>query len=158
MASKLLPFLALVLTALALVPAGAHLFALPNKIGLDEQDYFTVQSIYRGWALLGAVLLGAILANFLLALRARRRRPAASPWALAGFLLTTASLGVFFLWVYPANQATENWTVVPPDWQALRQHWEYGHAASALLIFAALCSVTIAALRWEVKRDWRERT
>jgi hypothetical protein len=40
-----------VLTALALVPAGAHLFELPNKIGLSQDRYFIVQSIYRGWAL-----------------------------------------------------------------------------------------------------------
>jgi hypothetical protein len=36
--------LALVLTALALVPAGAHLFALPNKIGLAQEQYFIVQN------------------------------------------------------------------------------------------------------------------
>ena len=40
---------AILLTALALVPAGAHLFELPNKIGLSQQDYFVVQGIYRGW-------------------------------------------------------------------------------------------------------------
>jgi hypothetical protein len=36
------------LTALALVPAGTHLFTLPNKIGLDSARYVTAQSIYRG--------------------------------------------------------------------------------------------------------------
>jgi hypothetical protein len=43
------------LTAPALVPVGAHLFELPNKIGLSEEHYFLVQSIYRGWALFGIV-------------------------------------------------------------------------------------------------------
>jgi hypothetical protein len=32
---RLVQFLAIVLTALSLVPAGAHLAELPNKIGLD---------------------------------------------------------------------------------------------------------------------------
>src|SRR5262245_47064777 len=41
---KLLQFVAMVLTALALVPGGAHLFALPNKISLSESDYFIAQS------------------------------------------------------------------------------------------------------------------
>jgi hypothetical protein len=50
---KSLQFVALVLTALALVPGGAHLFALPNKIHLSESSYFVAQTIYRGWALLG---------------------------------------------------------------------------------------------------------
>jgi hypothetical protein len=35
---KTLQFVAMVLTALALVPGGAHLFALPNKIHLRETD------------------------------------------------------------------------------------------------------------------------
>jgi hypothetical protein len=66
-------FLAVMLTALALVPAAAHLFALPNKIGLDSARYFTVQGIYRGWSMFGFMLLGALVANLGLAL------PAAPP-------------------------------------------------------------------------------
>jgi hypothetical protein len=53
----------LMLTALALVPAGTHLLALPNKIGLPQDQYFIVQGIYRGWAFLGAVLMAAIVAD-----------------------------------------------------------------------------------------------
>jgi hypothetical protein len=34
MALRMVQFLAIVLTALALVPTGAHLFELPNKINL----------------------------------------------------------------------------------------------------------------------------
>ena len=59
-------FLAVILTALALVPAGAHLFELPNKIGLEQESYFIVQNIYRGWALFGIVLFGALAANLAL--------------------------------------------------------------------------------------------
>src|SRR5690606_552302 len=76
MTGKLLAFLALVLTALALVPGGAHLFALPNKLPLDQQGYFAVQGIYRGWALLGGVQIAALLADLGLALAVRRRRGA----------------------------------------------------------------------------------
>ena len=39
---RVVQFLANILTALALVPAGAHLFELPNKIGLAQEAYFTV--------------------------------------------------------------------------------------------------------------------
>ncbi len=48
---KLLQFVAMVLTALALVPGGAHFLELPNKIHLSESDYFITQSIYRGLGL-----------------------------------------------------------------------------------------------------------
>jgi len=70
---KVVQFLALVLTALALVPAGAHLFALPNKINLVAEQYFNVQNIYRGWSLFGIVLAGALVANLALAVLLRGR-------------------------------------------------------------------------------------
>jgi hypothetical protein len=138
-------FVAIVLTALALVPAGAHLFELPNKIGLDQDAYFVVQGIYRGWALFGIVLFGALAANLVLTFLLRHRRGAF--WlALAAFLLVGATLVVFFTWTYPANQATANWTEVPANWQELRLQWEYAHAANAVLTFIALCAVTLSTL------------
>lgn len=140
---RMLQAAAVVLTALALVPGGAHLFALPNKIALPEQQYFVVQSIYRGWALLGAVIFAAIGANLLAALMLWRRRQA---WwsSLAAGLLLVIMLLVFFSWTYPANQATQNWTVVEANWQALRMQWELSHAVSAALTFAALCCATLS--------------
>jgi uncharacterized membrane protein HdeD (DUF308 family) len=146
MAARALKLAAILLTALALVPAGAHLFALPNKIGLSEQDYFVVQGIYRGWALFGFVLIPAIIADLALAVILRRQRGAFAP-ALAGFLLIAASLVVFFAWTFPANQVTSNWTVVPENWQELRRQWEYAHAFGAVLTFAGLCCVSWASLK-----------
>jgi hypothetical protein len=142
-------FLAIVLTALALVPAGAHLAELPNKIGLGQEEYFVVQSIYRGWALFGIALFGALGANLALAIVVRRQR---APFWLAflAFLLVAATLAIFFIWTYPANQATSNWTVVPANWQELRTTWEYAHATNAILTFLALCAVTWSTL---VTRD-----
>jgi hypothetical protein len=145
MGVRILQFCAIVLTALALVPAGAHFFELPNKIGLDQHAYFTVQGIYRGWALFGFALFGALFANLLLSLvQAVRRRPWALP--LAAFLLVAATLAIFFTWTYPANQATSNWTLPTPNWTTLRLHWEYAHAINALLTFVALCLLTWSAV------------
>lgn len=137
--------LAIILTALALVPAGAHLFALPNKIGMPMEAYFTVQSIYSGWALLGIVLLGALFVTLVLAVRIRHQ-PWAFRLALLAFLCLAANLAIFFLWTYPANQATDNWTMIPQDWQVLRKQWELSHAVNAILTFGALCAVTLAGL------------
>lgn len=139
-------FLAIVLIALALVPGGAHLLALPNKIGLPQEQYFTVQAIYLGWALpAGIVLIGALAASLVLAIMLRGQ--GARFWlTLAAFLLIGATLAVFFIWTYPTNQATRNWMVVPVNWHALRAQWEYSHAANAVLIFIALCAVTLSTL------------
>jgi hypothetical protein len=141
MGTKVLQFCAIMLTAMALVPAGAHLFELPNKIGLDQNAYFTVQGIYRGWALFGIALIGALVANGVLALLlVLRRRPYVLP--LAAFLLMAATLAIFFTWTYPANQATSDWTLPAANWQELRAHWEYAHAVNAVLTFIALCCLT----------------
>jgi len=141
MLAKPSQFLAVVLTALALLPGGAHLMALPAKIAMPEDPYFVVQQIYRGWALAGVVIFLAIFANLLAALLTRESR---RKWQLFGAaaLLIAATLAVFFLWTYPANQATGNWTSVPENWEQLRTEWEYSHAANAAITFLALlCSV-----------------
>jgi hypothetical protein len=145
MVLRVVQFLALVLTALALIPSGAHLFALPNKIGFAQEQYFIVQNIYRGWALFGAVLFPAALANFTLACTLRGRG-APFVFALLAGLCVTATLVIFFIWIYPANQATDNWTTIPENWAQLRRHWEYSHAGNALVTFVALCAVTLSVL------------
>ena len=53
---RIIQTLTVVLTALALIPGGAHVADLPAKLSLDREQYFVVQQIYRGWALFGAVL------------------------------------------------------------------------------------------------------
>ena len=142
---KVSQFSAIVSTAVALVPSGAHFFELPNKIGLSQEEYFTVQTIYYGWAWFGIVLAGAVAATLSLTVMLRdQRRPF---WlALVAFIIIAGTLVIFFTWTYPANQATSNWTVVPANWRELRAQWEYSHAVNAILTFVALCTVTQAVV------------
>jgi hypothetical protein len=137
-------FLAIVLTALALVPLGAHLFVLPNKILLTESNYFIVQNIYRGWALFGIVLFGALFANLTLAWALRGQRAFVFVAICLGCLV--ANLVIFFAFTFPANQATNNWTEVPADWQQLRWQWEVSHALNALIAFCGFCSLAFSML------------
>lgn len=143
MSIRLVQFIAIILTALALVPAGAHLFELPNKIDLPLDAYFTVQGIYRGWALFGFVLIPAMIVNGIVAVLLRSTPRA---FAACAALLLALNLAIFFAWTFPANQATANWTAPPPDWESLRTQREYSHAANAVLTFVALCSATLSAL------------
>jgi hypothetical protein len=141
---RYLPFTAIILTALSLIAPGAHLFELPNKIGMSQDQYFMVQDIYQGWLLVGFALPAAILANGALAVAA----DGTARWlAFAASILIVASLIIFFAWTQPANAATANWTVRPDNWEHHRRVWEYSHAVNAALIFAALCCSTVAALR-----------
>ena len=145
MALRIVQFCAVILTALALVPGGAHLFVLLNKIDLAAEPYFVVQSIYRGWNLFAFVLIPAVIVNFVLAFMVRPHALASAMAFLAGVCMV-ATLVVFFIWVEPANRATDYWTTVPANWELLRRQWEYGHAANAVVTFVALCAVT-----WSVR-------
>lgn len=147
MAIKAVQLLTIVLAALCLVPAGAHLFALPGKIGLAAEAYLTVQQIYRGWALFGIAIFATIASAGVLALLSRSQ-PLAMWLAVAGGLLIAATLVVFFLFVFPGNQATENWTMLPANWEALRTRWEYGHAVNAGVTLLAFVALVSSALVW----------
>jgi MFS family permease len=144
-AFPVLQFIANILTALVFVPYGAHLFELPNKIGLSEHQYFIVQSIYRGWALFSSVIFAAIAANLLAAAVAWRRGRRFWPNLAAG-LIMAATLLVFFVWIYPANQETSNWTIVTANWESLRTQWELSHSANAILTFVALCCAALSGV------------
>lgn len=137
---NVLRFISVLLTALTMSAALAHLFALPNKIGLPRDAYLTVQQIYRGWALLGIVVIGALISTAALTLMVRAETKA-FVLTLVAAVSIALGLEVFFAFTYPANQQTLNWTTLPDNWETLRRQWEYSHATAAglyLLAFVAL--------------------
>jgi hypothetical protein len=145
MTLRIVQFLALVLMAVSLVPSGAHLFAMAHKLALSEEEYFVVQGIYAGWAFFGIPLIGALLANCLVAFLLHRQKAAARLAAVAAISIA-AFFAIFFAWTFPANQATANWTQPTEDWEALRRAWEFSHAANALLMFAGFCALVLSTL------------
>jgi hypothetical protein len=145
MALRIVEFLAIVLAALALVPVGAHLAALPNKIDMDADSYLAAQQIYAGWAWFAVIDIAAIVMAGALAFMLRGG--GAAFWFGAGACaLQVVAMIVFFLFVFPGNQATQNWTSLPDNWQALRTSWEYGHGASGIITFFAFVAIVLAVL------------
>jgi hypothetical protein len=137
---KAVRFCALFFSGLALVPTGAHLAELPHKIGMSAAEYLTVQQIYRGWALFGIVIFAAILSTLLLAIAVRGAGRTFKLTVIA-LLCIVGTQGVFWIFTFPVNQATVNWSTLPPNWTELRAQWEYSHAVSGglnLIAFAAL--------------------
>ncbi len=145
---KTIYFFSLLFAALALAPAMAHLLELPNKINLSREDYLTVQQIYRGWALLGFVVGGALLSTLALTIAVRQERMAFI-FASIALLCIVGTQVVFWTYTYPANQATNNWTMLPDNWIELRRQWEYSHATSAILNLVALVMLILSALERE---------
>jgi hypothetical protein len=142
---KTIYFLSLLFAALTLAPAMAHLLELPNKINLSPEDYLTAQQIYRGWALLGFVVAGALLSTLALTITVHNERKAFI-FALIAFLCIAGTQVVFWTYTAPANQATNNWTMLPENWIELRRQWEYSHATSAVLNLIALISLFLSVL------------
>ncbi len=123
----------------------AHLLSLPNKIALSGRDYLIVQQIYRGWAYLGIVVVGALISTLTLTVVQYRKNVSYS-CSLTATICIALSLTVFFLVTYPANTITQNWMVLPTGWEALRRQWEYSHAAGAILEFAALVLLVLSII------------
>jgi hypothetical protein len=138
-------FIAMLATALALGGALAHAFELPNKIDLSREEYFIVQKAYRGWNQL-AYLLAVQLLSLLALAYLSWRSPAVFWMAALALLCLAGAQVVFWVYTYPANAATQNWTVQPDNWQALRRQWEYSHLAGAIFQLIAMIALIIGAL------------
>jgi hypothetical protein len=140
---SIVSFIALVLTAIALIPAGAHVFEMAGKMKLGRDAYFVAQGLYRGWTWFGIALVGSFLACLTnVVLPGNRRDRLLSLFAA---LMIAVSLAIFFVFVDPANQITQNWTAIPANWKTWRTRWEWGHVASAVCILLAFL-----ALAWSV--------
>ena len=143
---EVLFFVAMLSSAMALGGALAHLFELPNKIGLPQDEYFIVQQAYRGWSLLGWLLLVQLASIVAVAVLSRRERRIFRPVVAAALFLLAAQT-VFWVFTFPTNVATENWTVAPDNWERLRRQWEYSHAVGALFQLLVTASLILAAIR-----------
>jgi len=137
----MLPFIAVLLTGLALVAPGAHLYEIANKMALSKSEYVVVQKIYIGWWVAGLLLPLALIANLVFAFSENNLL------ALAAAALILANLVIFYLVTYPVNTTTQNWTLMPDNWEALRKQWEYSHAVNAAVTLFAFCLSILAALK-----------
>lgn len=140
--------LAIITVALCLIPAGAHLFELANKMSLSTADYMTTQKIYAGWSSFGVAIIAAIvftLAHTLMVLAGRM----AFLLSLTAFLCLGATQVIFWTFTYPMNVATNNWATTPQAFEAARKQWEYSHAVNAVLTFVALVTVTLSTLTYK---------
>ncbi|HXG92965.1 MAG TPA: DUF1772 domain-containing protein [Blastocatellia bacterium] len=127
---KPIRFFSLLFTALVFAPSMAHLLELPNKLGLTRDEYFTVQQIYYGWALLGFVIAGALFSTLVLTFMSRRAKKR-FVLSLIALLAIIGTQVLFWVFTYPANRQTNNWIMIPANWESLRAQWEYSHAAGA---------------------------
>src|SRR5262249_23537988 len=78
--------------------------------------------------------------------------------SLAAFLCLAATQGIFWMFTYPMNVASNNWTVTPADFEVARRQWEYSHAVNAVLRKIALRETyCTAGFRRSLCRVWVNR-
>lgn len=163
MTAQIVRFFSLLFVGLALAPGLAHVMQMPHKMDLSGEDYLRVQQLYGGWAWFGLVVLGALIATFLLTVfvRTRLRQFALACIALGSIIVTQV---IFWIFTFPVNQQTQNWTLLPANWMSLRERWEYSHATAAafdLIAFIAIVLAVLAAvghpedapMRWKPQAD-----
>jgi hypothetical protein len=138
-------FIALLATALALGAALAHALELPNKINLAKDDYFVVQKAYRGWNQLAYLLVIELIAMLVVAALSRHEPQVLWP-TITAIVCLIAAQAVFWIFTYPANVVTDNWTSVPAQWEDVRARWEYSHLAGAAFQVMAMSALIVAVL------------
>jgi Domain of unknown function (DUF1772) len=142
-----LRFLSLVCTALILGGAFCHVLEMPIKLGLSGADYMIVQQIYGTFGPVGSILEpAAIISTAALAFVVRGRR-SFGPAVVAAVTLVVALIA----WVAVVNPVNPHWaaagpTTVPPEFEALRRRWEWGHATHAALLFVAFVATVVSVL------------
>ena len=139
-------FAALFSTALALGPALAHLFELPNKMQLEANAYFAAQRLYRGWALPAIAILIAQVVSMAAAAIIGRSDGVILVGIIVAIIALSASQAIFWVWTYPSNVATDQWTRMPENLETLRRRWEYSHAGGAVFQLIAMASLAVAAV------------
>ena len=151
-------FLTIMLAALSMAMAFSHLLQLPPRLSFDGPTWITTQRVFTLYGSLGALIeVSAVVLAALCAYVVRRRSPAFQ-WTLAGALCLAAALGVWILFVAPANAQISQWTleILAEDWQQWRLQWEYAHAARAFLLVLGLGTLVQSVLV-ETPRTWRAR-
>lgn len=143
-------FFTIFFTVISLSALMAHLFELRVKIKLSQDNYQIVQGIYSGWQWLGIFELGAILLTLIWAILDRKESKV-FPYLVSALICFLLSIAIFFIFTFPTNQTTVNWTKLPANWDELRKVWEYSHAIRALLYLCGFNLLVVTILKNESK-------
>lgn len=149
-AMKLWLFITIMLVSVTMWALGGHVLELGPKMSFEPHLYVSLhRTLYPNFGrFAGIAEVLSVLSTVVLALRLRHVRTLAVPTAFAAGFLVVAHV-LFWILVYPANVTMAAWPLdqIPDDWTHWRDRWEYGHAARAVLTFAALGLLVGSLLR-----------
>jgi hypothetical protein len=151
-------FISLIFVALTLGLTFAHVLEVVGKLRLGARDWLTVQqNLYVAFGPIGGTceVLAIAFTWFTVFTRPRGSREARCSWIAA--IAASVGLAVWAIVVAPMNSVLSAWTAetMRADWTLVRNRWELGHAAQAVLYGIALVSLMLA---WNHEsRDDRRR-
>jgi len=150
----------ILLVALVLGLAFAHVLERPAKMDYDGRLYSTLQrTLYREWGppnVGGFLEPAAIAATLVLAILVRRERRVFWLTVGAGVVMLLAFPVVFFWIVAPVNAVFLSGApgTVPANWTELRSQWELGHTVRFVLQLIAL-ALLVASVEVGERRSQR---
>jgi hypothetical protein len=139
----------LLFASLTLGMAFSHLLEMSPKLHFEAALWVTLQQrLYRAFGTIGAVIeVGALLLacglSFLL-----RRHKAAFVLTLVGMICLALALAAWAVLILPVNVEVGGWTTatIPAGWARLRDRWEYGHAARAVILLVGFAALVLSLL------------
>jgi hypothetical protein len=142
-------FLTILLTAVALAAAFAHLMELPAKMNYDAGLYVMLhRTLYPNYGRIAGPAEGLALIAVLGLAWWVRGRGAAFPLTALAAACQAAAMVAFLLLVQPVNVTMAAWPLdaIPSDWTGWRDQWEYTHAARAFLQLGTLAALVLSVL------------
>jgi hypothetical protein len=142
-------FVSLLLGALNLGLAWAHLVEMGPKRAMRGAEWLTTQRIYRDYGKVARITVPTALLSTLTTLALVRRHRAIALLTAAGAACTAATVAIWAGCNEPVNRELVEWQAdaLPADWERRRDQWEFAHAASAGLHAASQVALLVAALR-----------
>jgi len=135
--------LTVALIAIALAPTLGSALSLAGRLQLQPADYLAVQRLGHSALVVGTLgglaLLISALHTFLV-----RETSAAFAWSIVAVCGLAAAQIVFWSVAFPIILVTQDWSVVPDDFNDLRRQWEYALAFAGVLSFGALLAMVRA--------------
>lgn len=153
MNTRPLQFFTIMFVALSMSMAFCHLLEMPVRLQYDPGLWSSVTNVagtYRFFGPpVGAILEGgAWVLAVIWAIVARKQSRAVFYLALLGALCMVLTQVAWWSFVFPVNKLMVTWTPdsLPENFAALRNQWEYTHAARAVLQITGLGLIVSSAL------------
>jgi hypothetical protein len=142
-------FVSLLLGALNLGLAWAHLMEMGPKRAMIGPEWLATQQIYHDYGKVAGITVPTALLSMLTTLALVRRHQATAQLTALGAACTAATVAIWAWFNEPVNRELAEWQAdaLPADWERRRNQWEFAHAGSAALHTVSLAALLIAALR-----------